>query len=325
MHVNRIRAVTSALLCSAALIAGSPASFSARTGAADAAADCTQTSVGFPPLSDEGAVKYKGYVASLYPHGAASAPEKYLRLGKKRARRIAPRDTNGRKDPNGKIVLLSVGMSNTKAEFDEFRTLIEDSNAVAETVVAVNGAQGGQDAPKIDDPNAKYWKNIDGDLEAKRMTRDQVQVAWLKQAVGGETDSFPDDAKELQGYLQTIVEIMRDRFPNLKIVYLSSRIYAGYATTALNPEPHAYQSGYSVKWLIGKQIRSDHKERPWLAWGPYLWTDGLEGRDDGLTWTCEDVQDDGTHPSESGQLKVANLLLDFFKSSSTSRSWFLAD
>lgn len=51
---------------------------------------------------------------------------------------------------------------------------------------------------------------------------------------------------------------------------------------------------------------------PWLGFGPYLWTDGLTPRSDGLVWTCADVQPDGTHPSLSGRVKIASLLQDFF-------------
>ena len=45
---------------------------------------------------------------------------------------------------------------------------------------------------------------------------------------------------------------------------------------------------------------------PWLGWGPYLWTDGLLGRSDGLVWSCDDVEADGTHPSKTGVQKVVN-------------------
>ena len=123
------------------------------------------------------------------------------------------------------------------------------------------------------------------------------------------------------GDLRRIVGILRSRFPNLQLIYLSSRTYAGYATTALNPEPYAYESGFAVKWLVQERIEGK-LAGPWLAWGPYLWTDGTKGRRDGLVWTCQDVRSDGTHPSPSGQQKVAQLLLKFFSTSATAKRWF---
>ena len=108
------------------------------------------------------------------------------------------------------------------------------------------------------------------------------------------------------------------------MIYLSSRIYAGYASANLHPEPYAYQSGFSVKWLIEDYINGNLPEDvPWLAWGPYLWADGTTPRSDGLIWECDDVIGDGTHPGDSGREKVAQLWLQFFKSNSTTRTWFL--
>ncbi|MEK6570069.1 MAG: T9SS type A sorting domain-containing protein, partial [Bacteroidota bacterium] len=46
-------------------------------------------------------------------------------------------------------------------------------------------------------------------------------------------------------------------------------------------------------------------------------------RGDGLIWQCGDFQSDGTHPSNSGRLKVAQLLLNFFRTDPTAQVWFL--
>ena len=109
----------------------------------------------------------------------------------------------------------------------------------------------------------------------------------------------------------------------MKIVYLSSRIYGGYATTSLNPEPYAYEGGFAMKHVIADQI-AGKVELPWLAWGPYLWTDGLKGRkQDDVVWKREDVGQDGTHPSNTGREKVARMLLEFLKKDATARPWFL--
>jgi hypothetical protein len=148
----------------------------------------------------------------------------------------------------------------------------------------------------------------------------------------GQTPAAQSGPKETD--LVRIPHNLHGRFPNLKMAYLSSRTYGGYAASPLNPEPHAYESGFAVKWVISRQINGDAEltfdpakgpvRSPWIAWGPYLWADGLKGRSDGFVWRREDFGPDGTHPSPAGQHKVARLLLAFLKREPTSRSWFLA-
>ena len=150
-----------------------------------------------------------------------------------------------------------------------------------------------------------------------------MQAVWLKEAIAGEDRRFPKDARALQADLRSIVRTMRIRYPNLRLIYLSSRTYGGYAITGLNPEPAAYDSGYAVRGVIQDRMAGKLKG-PWLGWGPYLWTDGLIERSDGLTWTCDDVESDGTHPSKSGVQKVVNLLITFFKTDPTARRWFVS-
>ncbi|PYQ52210.1 MAG: hypothetical protein DMF59_05435 [Acidobacteria bacterium] len=139
--------------------------------------------------------------------------------------------------------------------------------------------------------------------------------------------------------LGNILRAMKVRYPNLRIVYISSRIYAGYATSALNPEPYAYETAFAVKWTVQAQIDQMRSGKidpragdlnsngvaPWIAWGPYLWADGMNPRSDGLTWSRGDVEaSDGTHPSQSGEQKVGALLLAFLKQEPTAKPWFLA-
>jgi hypothetical protein len=284
--------------------------------------DCARTSVGFTPLSDLGAGTYKGYEGGLYPLGSNQPPLDYRWMGRSRSGSVQPLSREGLPDPNGRIVLLSIGMSNTTQEYQAFKQLADADPDKNPRVAIVDGAQGGQDAETIRNPNAPFWTNVEQRLAAAGVTANQVQAVWLKEAMAGETRRFPADAERLRDALRDIVGIMRTRYPNLQIVYLSSRIYAGYATTNLNPEPVAYQSGFAVKWLIEEEIVG-MGDRPWLAWGPYLWADGLVPRSDGLTWLCSDFANDGTHPSQSGRQKVAQMLLSFFKTNETARVWFL--
>ncbi len=296
-------------------------------------ADCTRTSVGKTPLNDLGEGRYEGEQGGLYPGGSNARPashdEDLDRVG-----RVKLLDADGNPDPHsGRIVLLSIGMSNTTQEFQVFKQRADADRSKNARVIIVDGAQGGQDAATIADPDAPYWDTVDQKLLQAGVTPLQVESVWLKEARARPTEPFPEDARLLQEDLRSIVRIVKSRYPNTRSVYMSSRTYGGYATTELNPEPYAYQSGFSVKWLVQDQLdgRADvnfdpargEVLAPWLSWAAYLWADGLTPRSDGLVWRCEDFQDDGTHPSPSGRDKVADMLLGFFKSDPTTVPWFV--
>ncbi len=291
--------------------------------------NCNRTSVGFVPFTDPYPRAYQGKQVSLYADGNQPPPA-HLALGLKQAAQVTTRDAAGNPDPNGRIVLVSIGMSNTTQEFSAFIPLAARDSRRNPRVQPVDGAFGGWTAAKIVAQSDEYWSMVNQRLQAANAAAGQVQVAWIKLADANPTVAFPNDALALQAEAQTIVQQARSRFPNLRIAYLSSRIYAGYADTPLNPEPYAYQTGFAVKWLIEQQIGGAPEldvasgKAPWLAWGPYLWADGLKPRADGLTWACSELQSDGTHPSPAGQQKVARMLLDFFHSDATARPWYLA-
>jgi hypothetical protein len=275
-----------------------------------------------------------GYQGGLYPNGSNQMPSAHAQAGLEIAQSIQPLSPTGQVDmANGRIVLLSLGMSNTSQEFTAFMSL--DDPLQSDSVQLVNGAQGGKSAEFASDPTDDFWITLNQRLANEGVTPQQVQVVWLKEARSSvEPDEvFPTDAEILQDQLQAIVQIAKSRFPNLKIAYLSSRIYAGYADTNLSPEPEAYQSGFAVKWLIEAQINGSPDLNydpnqgsmlaPWLAWGPYLWADGTTPRlSDGLVWLCSDFVNDGTHPSGDGAFKVAGLLQDFFRSEGTAVPWY---
>jgi hypothetical protein len=184
------------------------------------------------------------------------------------------------------------------------------------------------------------------------LTEAQVQVLWIKNADAdpgvGNWHTLCDTAlpscqngsnTEAMRYeleLGNIVRAARSRYPNLKQIFLSSRIYAGYATTLTNPEPYAYEYGYSIQFLIQAQITQkdtgnidqiagdlDYNSgtAAWLAWGPYLWANGSTPRSDGLSWVQSDFQADGTHPSAQGAQKVVTQLMNFFTTSKYT-PWF---
>ncbi len=299
-------------------------------------AECDSTSKGFVPLTELGVGTYQGFEGGLYAGGVNIRPAAHDLAGEKLGWSIRPLNGSGIPDSLGKIVLISIGMSNTSQEFATFIPLANADSSKNPALIIVNGAQGGQTASRISDSTAAFWDTVDVRLNNAGVTPLQVQVAWLKEANANPTADFPFHAETLKTQMAQITRIAKSRYPNLKIIYLSSRIYGGYASTTLNPEPYAYESGFSVKWLIEEQINGAESLNydlnlgqvfaPWLAWGPYLWADGLVARNDSLIWVCpDDYATDGTHPSPSGRQKVAEMLLDFLKSDSTAIPWFVKD
>lgn len=302
-----------------------------------------------------GSSTYLGHPGGLYPGGLNEPPASHDAAGRSFAAQIHPLDPNGEPDPDGKYVFLSVGMSNTSKEFcglsDDGVTCnpwsfmgqaAADPSIDHTELVIVNGARSGGVAEDWESPSAEDYDRIRDDiLLPLGLSEAQVQIVWVKVADFEPSIPLPAgdaDAFELLSRMGNIARALEVRYPNLRLVFLSSRIYAGYATTELNPEPYAYESGFAVKWLIEAQIDqmsgggtdpiagdlNYETAAPWLGWGPYLWADGTNPRSDGLIWEAGDFLGDGTHPSPSGEMKVGELLLDFFSSSAMTRCWFLS-
>ena len=265
------------------------------------------------PLTQFGAgEKYKGEEGGLYGAGKNTPPAELFVAAKTATGKIQPLDATGQPAKDGRVGLVAVGMSNTTMEFSRFMTIANADPEKSPSVVLVDGAQAGRDAHAWVE-NEEPWSKLDERLSATGITPTQVQVVWIKQALASPTryGAFPAHARKLQTALELTINRLKARYPNLQMVYLSSRIYAGYASTTLNPEPYAYEGAFAVRWVIQNQPPPG----PVVLWGPYLWGDGA-------AWRRDDFRDDGTHPSKTGCEKVAQQLLLFFKTDELARLWF---
>jgi len=335
------------------------------------------------PLMDLGTQTYKGFEGGLYPNGSNVMPGPHETDGGLIVNQIEPLDTNGNPSPKGKVVFLSIGMSNAMEEFMTFVSGAKLNASVNKTTLEIeNGASSSQTAcywtvatgtpPCPHAVQNEFDRVLNTVLRPAGLSDNQVQAVWIKDAnpnpgisgcgAKGISPCQPlcnptvagcvntPQATEALRYEQQLGEILRaakERFPKLQIAFLASRIYAGYATTTLNPEPFAYEYGFSVKWLIQAQINQmqsgtidsvagdlnyNNETVPWVAWGPYLWADGPIPRSDGLVW-CDgqttapcsgelDYQYDGTHPNGKGANKVSNMLMNFLLTSPYGEPWF---
>ena len=282
-------------------------------------------SVGLKPLTEMTAEeRYKGEDGGLYGAGRNEPPPAHAAAAERETAKIAPLDTDGQPSPQGKIGLVSISMSNATMEYSLFKQLADKDAQKSPAVAVVDCAQGGQAMAEWVDPAARAWAEAERRLAQAGVSPKQVQVIWVKLANKGPRGELAEHAGKLMQDTRAVLRNAKARFPNLRVAYLGSRIYAGYATTQLNPEPYAYEGAFAVRGLIQEQVKAGSDQAPVLLWGPYFWADGTTARKaDGLVWERADLGGDGTHPSESGRRKVADQLLAFFKTDPVAAKWFL--
>ena len=310
---------------------------------------------------------YLTFQGGLYENSGDTVPADHNTAGLAAAAAIQPLDTNGNPSASGKIVFVAVGRSTVVDEFAVFVNQAATNSGVNHaTLSIVNGALTGAmpcvwsvtSGPPSCDPTLgnQYDRVRDVVLAPLGLTEKQVQAAWIEEYNGDPAaDGFQSlcdptvagcsnnvshtEALRYEQQLGSILRAAKTRWPNLRQVFHSSRIYGGYATTNHSSEPYPHEYGFSVKWLIQAQIlqiRSGGTSidptagdlnyqagaASWTAWGPYTWANGGTPRSDGLVWCdgqtgspCngeQDFQPDGTHPNNQGDDKVANLLMSFF-------------
>jgi hypothetical protein len=305
-----------------------------RAGGSESRAIFGKDKVGFKPLSEMTAEdRYQDQDGGLYGGGRNSPPEEHRKAAEAALANIKPLDARGQPAIDGRVVFVSISMSNATQEFSKFKELADRDARKSPSLTIVDCAQGGQAMAEWVAAGAQPWTVAEGRITNAGLTLEQVQVAWIKLANKGPRGTLEEHGKKLENDTQAVIQNAKARFPNLRIAYLSSRIYGGYTMGALNPEPFAYESAFPARWLIQRQMKGDEAlnfaasrgaaKAPLLLWGPYLWADGVTPRaDDKLVYTREDLGRDGTHPSPAGCEKVARLMLEFFANSELARPWF---
>lgn len=311
--------------------------------AGGASAEPPKASEGLPkdvkPICDMSAAdRYKGEDGGLYGGGRNEPPEAPGKAALAESQKIGPLDRVGKPSKDGKVGFISIGFSNTTQEFQKFQQLLK-SVTVPPHLAVVDGAMGGRDAPMWASNKAPAgpgpWDVLMKRLDAAGVAPAQVQAVWLKMVLA-RPNAYGEFPKHVQVYKENMVVIVqriKRTFPNARIVYLSTRIYGGYAGGG-SPEPYAYETGFGVRGLILDQIKGSPElnydaakgevKAPLLLWGPYTWANGTTPRSDGLVWEVSDYQPDRLHPSPaSGQEKVARRLLEFLQTNPTARPWFV--
>ncbi len=349
--------------------AGKPASAVPPAAAARTLAVNTNDRSALVPLTDMTG-PYQGEDGGLYGGGRNDPPPAHRAAHLRESEQIRPLDAEGKLSDQGKIGLITIGFSNTSIESEAFKREADADPQKSPRVIIVNGAIGGRSAvmwawdgaavlppaeqarldremdvvhmPKSSRRSSPgldkdTWPTLAQRIKAAGLSPQQVQVGWLKQVEANPKPlgEFPAHARALQADITAILNIAKHHYPNLRVVYLSSRTFGGWSgRESGSPEPFAYESGFGTRWVVQSQIKGDPQlnfdpargdvKAPLVLWGPYLWAQGGSPRKlDGLVWSENDVRADHLHPNESGSRKTTALLLNFFKTNEGSSRWFL--
>ena len=138
------------------------------------------------PLTEMADTKYHDFEGGLYPGGKNDRPAEHEVAGVKFARSVQPLDADGKPSPDGAIVLLSIGMSNTTQEFSALQRLASMEKHLKPHLKLIDGAQGGMTAAMISQPKdprgARFWETVSNRLQQSGATAQQVQAmvkGWL--------------------------------------------------------------------------------------------------------------------------------------------------
>ena len=290
-----------------------------------------------PPLNELGSGKFMGKTGGLYPDGSNEMPPAFRQAAMEMAAAVQPLNSKGQADPNGKIGVVSIGASTVAMFGSALADQIADDPNVVKELVFVNGGVGGQDLNKIADQNGRYWVEVEKRVAAAGLTNDQVQVIWFQEDDLRNTISkFPDRADMLTESFIWHIQRLKERYPNLRLLYLTGRHTTDYMPADAkekHKEPRAYLNGWACKFVIEKQIKGDpsmawegaNAKAPLVLWGPYFWTQGAKTREDGYSFTPDLVVNDGVHPNAKGEERVAKDMMLFWKEDPVSRIWLTGE
>lgn len=254
---------------------------------------------------------YQGYPGGLYV-GTNTRPTALNTKALAAISQIVPRDAGGTPDPNGSIVVLTIGQSYSFAVAN-FCAQYAEADPLKSPHVHFICAASGAGADVLVDPNHAYWSQVAGVVAASPYTPAQIQVLWLMTThLGLASDPyvpplwgpFPLHAQTLETDILTIVDnlpfIPAINLSNISAVYLSARMTGRYGdpTSPLLPVPTDYEGGFGNQWAIA------HQQGTYIDWGPY-WYDQND--------PCSYFGADGTHLSPAGAAIYGEVLHTDFR------------
>lgn len=285
------------------------------------------------PLTDLGKGLYQDSIGGLYPDGTNTPSGTYASDLLSTSSSIVAIDSFGNASPTkGYVVFISLGGSTGGKNMTELISKTTGNPLTNPRLKLMNGNQPAQAAPLnyIMDPKAVYWNHVAQILKGHKSSYRQVQVVYLETDDSVRTLKFPDRANIVKKDLEVSFRTMKQKFPNLKVVYLLARTRTfGNTVTPWNSEPSPYYFGWACKWAIQDQIKevpgTEYKGpnavAPMAAWGFYQWADSLPRKTDNFYWRFSETKD-GLHANDRGQDSLSTRFQKFLLTDAYANLWY---
>src|SRR5205823_8982388 len=125
---------------------------------------------------------------------------------------------DGKPADDGRILFVSISMSNATQEFSLFKEMADADSAKSPRLTIVDCAQGGQAMAEWASPTAQPWTVAEQRIAAAKCSPQQVQLAWIKLANKGARGGLEEHGRKLQSDTREVIEIAKSKFHNLRVI-----------------------------------------------------------------------------------------------------------
>jgi len=284
------------------------------------------------PIDDLGTGTFNGYVGGLYPNGLNYSTGQYSIDLLKTCRYMVPIDTFGNPSNKGKILYISLGWSIGGQNLRALKAKTVSNPLTNPKLLLLSFSLGAEQARinNIMNPNDSYWNYVAKVIKDSNTSFRQVQIIYLDSEDSTDNVSFPGRPLQVKRELESCFRVFKQKFPNIKLVYLLARTTTFGHQHVFNTEPCPYFFGWACKWAIEDQIngvkgteyKGAHAVSPMITWGFYEWATSTPRTTDGFKWT-EDLMQDGLHANPVGRDTLATRFQNFLLTDEYSKNWYL--
>ncbi|HEY2727332.1 MAG TPA: hypothetical protein VGI61_09180, partial [Parafilimonas sp.] len=200
------------------------------------------------------------------------------------------------------------------------------------TLLNCNNGSGSASLNSIMNPSDPYWDHVAQIIRGAGGSFRMVQVLYLETDDSSRYINWPGRPNLVRDELESCLRVFKQKFPNMKVVYVLGRTRTFGNQALWNREPSPYYFGWASKWVIQDQIsgvpgteyKGPNAVAPMMTWGWYEWADTFPRKTDGFYWLSSETKD-GLHATPVGQDTLATRFQNFLLTDKYAKQWYAAD